>query len=62
LHGRGGYSETDKQVVMVACSNKEMFIIEKAVKMVDPKAFTIIVESNEVLGEGFHPLRLTSGN
>lgn len=62
LHGRGGYSETDKQVVMVACSNKEMFIIEKAVKMVDPKAFTIIVESNEVLGEGFHPLRLASGN
>ncbi len=62
LHGTGGYSEADKQVVMVACNNKEMFVIEKAVKQVDPKAFTIILESNEVIGEGFNPLRLASGN
>ena len=28
---------------------------ENAVKEIDPKAFIIIMESNEVLGEGFKP-------
>ncbi|HZW49834.1 MAG TPA: DUF2179 domain-containing protein, partial [Bacillota bacterium] len=41
-----------------ACNNKEMFLVEKVVKQIDPKAFTIILESNEVLGEGFKNLRV----
>ena len=39
--------------MLCACNNKEMYGIRKIVKEIDPKAFIIIVESNEVLGEGF---------
>lgn len=53
LRGTGSYSGADKEVVMCACNNKQMYAIRKAVKKVDPKAFTVIMESNEVLGEGF---------
>ncbi len=53
LPARGGYSSGDKQVVMCACSNKEMYEVEKAVKQVDPDCFIIILESNEVVGDGF---------
>lgn len=53
LRGMGGYSKTKKDVVMCVCSNKQMYIIKKMVKEIDPKAFSIIVESNEVVGEGF---------
>lgn len=53
LRGQGGYSKSRKDVVMCACSNKQMYVIKKMVKELDPKAFTIIVESNEVVGEGF---------
>ena len=42
-----------KDVVMCACNNKQMYTIKKMVHTIDPKAFTIIVESNEVVGEGF---------
>ena len=53
LHGAGGYQEDDKQVVMCACDNKQMYFVEQTVKEVDPKAFTIVLESSEVHGEGF---------
>lgn len=53
LKAQGSYSKDQKDVVMCACNNKQMFIIRNAVKEIDKKAFVIIVESNEVLGEGF---------
>lgn len=53
LKGRGSYTGTEKDIVMCACNNKQMYIIRKMVKEVDPKAFTVIMESNEVVGEGF---------
>ena len=53
LKGKGSYTGIEKDVVMCACSNKQMYVIRKMVKQVDPKAFTVIMESNEVMGEGF---------
>lgn len=53
LSGVGSYSKEEKQVVMCACNNKQMYAIRKKVREVDPSAFTVIMESNEVVGEGF---------
>ncbi len=53
LKAEGSYSGEEKDVVMCACNNKQMFTIRSAVKAIDAKAFIIIMESNEVLGEGF---------
>lgn len=53
LKGRGFYTGEEKDIVMCACNNKQMYVIRKMVKEVDPKAFTVIMESNEVVGEGF---------
>ena len=39
--------------MLCACSNKQMFEVERAVKEAAPDAFIIILESNEVHGEGF---------
>lgn len=58
LNARGGYQQDHKDVVMCACSNKQLYLVEKAVKKADPKAFIIIMESNEVLGEGFRTVRV----
>ena len=51
--GKGAYSGEEKDIVMCACNNKQMYEIRKNVKEIDEKAFTIIMESNEVVGEGF---------
>lgn len=58
IPAHGGYQYADKQVVMCACNNKEMYLVQKAVKEADPESFSIILESNEVHGEGFHMLRI----
>ena len=43
---------------MCACGNKEMYRVQQAVKAADPQSFTIILESNEVHGEGFHMVQI----
>lgn len=55
LKAEGSFSRDDKLVVMCACSNKEMYNVQRAVKEEDEKAFLIMRESNEVRGEGFKP-------
>lgn len=55
LKGAGSYSQNNKQVVMCACSYKQMHVVQKAVKEVDENAFMVIMEANEVRGEGFKP-------
>jgi len=54
----GGYHGDDREVVLCACSDKEMYIVQRAVKEADPTSFIIVLESNEVHGEGFHTLTL----
>lgn len=53
LKGQGSYTGNQKDVVMCACNNKQMYAIRKKVKEVDPHAFIVIMESNEVVGKGF---------
>lgn len=58
LQGQGGYHGDKKQVVMCACNNKEMYLVQRVVKEADAQAFIIVLESNEVHGEGFHTLQI----
>ncbi|MDO4489200.1 MAG: YitT family protein [Eubacteriales bacterium] len=53
LNAKGGYKGDEIQVVMCACSSKEMYMLRKAVKDEDPESFFVIMESHEVHGEGF---------
>ncbi len=56
LNAQGGYQGDEKQVVLCACNNREMYLVQTAIKEADPESFLIIMESNEVHGEGFHML------
>ena len=58
LKAQGAYSKNEKQVVLCACSNKEMYLVQHAVKEVDPESFMIVLESNEVHGEGFQTIQI----
>ena len=58
IGARGGYQGARKQVVMCACSDKEMYQVQKTVKSVDPQSFLIVLESKEVHGEGFRMVRI----
>ena len=44
--------------MLCACSNKQLYEIEQAMKQLDPHCFIIMLQSNEVHGEGFRRLEL----
>ena len=50
---KGGYQGDERQVLMCACSNKEMYQVNRVAKKIDVDAFIVIMESKEVYGEGF---------
>lgn len=53
LEARGMYTGTQKRVLMCIVNQKEMVILKNLVNEVDPKAFIIVSDVREVLGEGF---------
>lgn len=58
LSANGGYCGAKKQMVMCACSTKEMYRVQRAVKAADPQSFIVVLESNEVHGEGFNIVQI----
>lgn len=53
----GGYQKAEKQIVLCVCSTKQMVELQRAVSLADPASFTIILESNEVHGDGFRTVQ-----
>lgn len=56
LKGQGLYTGSDKNVLLVVVSKKEVVTLKKLVKHTDPAAFIIITDIFEALGEGFKPM------
>ena len=53
LDGAGGYTGAPRTVFMVVVSQNEVSKLKALVRTVDPSAFVILSDTNEVLGEGF---------
>lgn len=62
LPGRGGYTDEEKEVVLVTGSYKEIYRIQRLLKEEEPDAFTIVLDSKEVQGEGFRITRVAGEN
>lgn len=53
LYGSGMYTGNDKRVLLCICSNKDLVEIKDIVKKHDPKAFFVVGNVDEAMGEGF---------
>lgn len=49
----GGYTESEKPVLMVVVYQTEFTKLKQIVQTIDPSAFVIVSDAYEVLGEGF---------
>ena len=54
FYARGMYQQKDKMVLMCAVDKRRFAELEDLVVAIDPKAFVIIADAREVLGEGFN--------
>lgn len=53
LHAKGMYTNEEKCMLYCIVSQKEIVVLKDIVNEIDPRAFVIVAEVREVLGEGF---------
>ena len=56
ISGKGGYTGSERPVLYCVITRSEVTRLKSLVSTVDPKAFMVIGQAHEALGEGFHPL------
>lgn len=59
LRGEGGFTGSERIVLMTVVGRRQLGTLRQAVSEADPDAFMVINPSHEVLGEGFKPLTRT---
>ena len=57
VNAQGMYSKNDKRMLYCVVSKKEIVELIDIVHQIDPKAFVIVSDVREVVGEGFMEYR-----
>jgi uncharacterized membrane-anchored protein YitT (DUF2179 family) len=57
FHGQGMYSEDTKKIIYTTVSRRESEMLKEYIYEIDPKAFISVMNTHEILGEGFKPLK-----
>lgn len=55
--GKGMFTNEEKQIIYTVVSRREVAILEQYIHSIDPDAFITIMDTREILGEGFHSLK-----
>jgi uncharacterized membrane-anchored protein YitT (DUF2179 family) len=55
--GKGMYTNEEKQIIYTVVNRREVAILEQYIHAIDPEAFITIMDTREILGEGFHSLK-----
>ena len=53
FHGEGGYSEEKQNILFCAVNRRQVTQLRRLVKEEDPKAFMMLMDVNDVMGDGF---------
>ncbi|HMM11937.1 MAG TPA: YitT family protein [Bacteroidales bacterium] len=57
ISANGMFSGADRPIIYVVLNRREVAMLQEFVARSDPKAFLTVIEADEILGEGFRPLR-----
>ena len=57
LEGEGMYNLQKRQIIFSVVNRREVTLIQEYIHSVDPTAFVTVMNSNEILGEGFKSLK-----
>lgn len=58
LQGKGLYTDEEKQIIYTVVSRREVAILEEFISQIDPDAFITIMDTREILGEGFQSIKM----
>lgn len=57
LKGKGFYTGKDKEVLLCIIGRSQIVKLKNLVNDIDSRAFVMVTDANEVLGEGFKPIK-----
>ncbi|HNW52018.1 MAG TPA: YitT family protein [Prolixibacteraceae bacterium] len=57
FQGKGMYTNEEKQIIYTVVSRREVAILEQYIHSIDPNAFITVMDTSEILGEGFQSLK-----
>ncbi|MDA3880666.1 MAG: YitT family protein [Prolixibacteraceae bacterium] len=57
LTGHGLYTNHEKKIIYTVVSRREIVILERYIHSIDPNAFITVMDTREILGEGFQSLK-----
>ncbi len=57
LEGKGGYTGAPYEVLLCVVARSELNQLKQIIAAADPQAFVIVTETQEVLGQGFRPVK-----
>jgi uncharacterized membrane-anchored protein YitT (DUF2179 family) len=57
INGVGMFKGLDKKIVFTNVNRRELAILQDFIKEVDPSAFMTVIDANEVIGNGFKPIK-----
>lgn len=58
LQAEGMYTGEEKRMIYTVVSRREVAILEEFISKIDPDAFITVMDTREILGEGFQNLKL----
>lgn len=58
LFGKGMFTDNEKQIIYTVVSRREVTILVQYISHIDPDAFITVMDTREILGEGFQSLKL----
>lgn len=53
LKASGMYTKEDKEIIFLVVSRREVALVQRKVKSIDPKAFLVVTDAYDTYGEGF---------
>ena len=56
IPGKGMFNNSDKTIIFTVLNRRELAILQEYIHEIDKKAFVIVSDANEILGEGFKTL------
>jgi uncharacterized membrane-anchored protein YitT (DUF2179 family) len=56
IQSRGMYSNNEKEMIFLVVPNKDVPLVQRIIKDVDPTAFIVVTDAYDTFGEGFKPL------
>ncbi|MDY6799827.1 MAG: YitT family protein [Bacteroidota bacterium] len=57
INGVGMFKGLEKKIVFTNVNRRELAILQDFIKEIDPLAFMTVIEANEVIGNGFKPIK-----